>query len=137
MERRALDFKGPKSLDAWIEVYRRRVTEDRDVCFLPDEEFVFFPEFGFFTFVFDLPGRCVIIPKMCGDGRFLRRKVFELVKAVEYLGFRFIRCFSRRPPEVYLRVLGGRLDYVEDRGGAPLYHYVVSLDDTKEAGLCD
>ncbi len=131
--RRSDDFKGPKTLDEWIEVYRRRVVCDRDVGFLPDEEFVFFPEFGFFTFVFDFSERCVIICKMCGNGKFLRRKAFELVKAVSHLGFRFVRCFSRRRPEVFLRFSDGRLDYVEDRGGAPLYHYVVSLDDSREA----
>lgn len=133
--RRAGDMKGPKSMVDWAMVYVRRVRDDENFSILPNEEIVFYPEHGFFTYVLDLEKRCLIIPKMCGHGRFLRHEIYRMVQALGHLGFNHIRCFSRRPPEIYLRVLGGRLDKMEIRGGRPLYHYIVTVDDTKDGDV--
>lgn len=133
------DFKGPKTFDEWVEVYERRAGDD--VHFIVDEfEQIFFnPDLGFFTYWIDIKKKRIVIPKMCGDGNILRRIVFEMIEKLEPEGFREILCCSRRRPEVYLRVLGGRFDHVEETVNLntgkkePLYFYVVSLDDSKEA----
>lgn len=141
IDRRSGDFKGPKSLSAWIDVYERRAGDD--VHFrLEDGEHVYYNEnYGFFTWFVceDHPG-LISIPKMCGDGRFLRRLVWRFVKES---GMRGVYLCSRRRPEVYCRVLGGRLDHVDHTVNLntgrrePLYFYVVTLDDTKEGESLD
>ncbi len=138
MERRAGDLKGPKSLEAWIEVFKRRAGDDEPFALKDNEYLYYHPEHGFFTwFVCERPGR-ISIPKMCGNGRVLRRMIYEFVKASAHLGVREVLCCSRRPPEVYMkRVLGGRLDRVEftknlNTGRVePMYFYVITVDDFK------
>ena len=126
------DLKGPKTLDEWVEVYKRRVMEDNNFPMEPDEKLVWWPERGFFGYILDLQGKSVIITKICGDGRYMFHKIWEMAKALKQFGFKDFKYFSRRPPGAWLRILGGRLDKVEVRGGKPLYHFVVTLEDTKE-----
>lgn len=138
IDRRLDDFKGPKTLEEWIDVYERRAGDDVHFQLEPHEEIVWWTEHGFFTFWPDLEKRRLDVPKMCGDGRFLRRKVWEAVKALEHLGFRSVYLCSRHRPEVYLRVIGGRFDKMKKTVNLntgrlePLYFYEVTLDDTKE-----
>ena len=88
MERRAGDLKGPKSLEAWIEVFKRRAGDDEPFALKDNEHLYYHPEHGFFTWlVCERPGR-ISIPKMCGNGRVLRRMVYEFVRAAEHLGIR-------------------------------------------------
>ncbi|MEG1798920.1 MAG: hypothetical protein RR214_01940 [Synergistaceae bacterium] len=143
VERRHGDFSGAKTLDEWIDVYERRAGDDVHFVLAPDEQVFFNPEYGFFTYVISHEKKRLVIPKMCGKGRFLRHVIFDMVRAIEHLGFRKIFCCSRRRPEVYLRVLGGRFDHEEETVNIntgkkePLYFYVVSLDDTKEVEAVD
>ena len=140
MERRPGDLSGPKSLEAWIEVFKRRAGDDEPFALKEDEHLYYHPEHGFFTWFVceNHPGR-ISIPKMCGDGRVLRRMVYELVRSAEHLGIREVMCCSRRRPKLYMtRVLGGRLDRVEQTVNLgtgkpePMYFYVVTVDDFKE-----
>jgi len=133
------DFKGPKPFEEWVDVYERRAGDDVHFQLDPREQIFFNPEYGFFTYWVDHWKKRLVIPKMCGEGKILRRIVYEMVKEIEPLGFREIFCCSRRRPEVYLRVLGGKFDHeevsVNIRTGKeePMYYYIVSLDDVKEA----
>lgn len=140
MTRRPGDMSGAKTLAEWIEVYERRAGDDVRFRLEEGEHVYYHPEHGFFTWrLCENHGGRISIPKMCGNGRVLRRMVYEFVKASRHLGVREIMCCSRRRPELYRdRVLGGRLDSVEytkniNSGRVePLYFYVVSLDDYRE-----
>lgn len=133
------DFSGPKSFEEWVEVYERRAGDDVHFVITPGEQIFYNPDKGFFSYWIDHENKRLLIPKMCGDGKFLRQVVFQMVRELEPLGFRKIMCCSRRRPEVYLRVLGGEFDHMEERFNIntgkkePLYYYTVTLDDTKEA----
>ena len=139
VERRTDDFKGPKSLEEWIDVYERRAGDDVHFRLDDGEHIYYHPDHGFFTWLVceNHPGR-ISIPKMCGNGKILRRMVYELVKECTHLGIREVMCCSRHRPEVYMkRVLGGRFDRVTytvnlNTGKLePLYFYVISVDDYK------
>ena len=110
---------------------------------MPDEQIFYNSEYGFFTYWVDYKKKRLVIPKMVGNGKFLRHVIFDMVRELEPLGFREILCCSRRRPEVYLRVLGGKLDHIETSVNLntgkeePMYFYIVSLDDTKEASKDD
>ena len=136
-DRRPGDMTGPKSLEEWIDVYERRAGDDVHFTLEDGEHIYYHPEHGFFTWKLceDHEGR-ISVPKMCGNGRILRRMVYEFVKELEPLGIREIMCCSRRRPELYRdRVLGGRFDRVEytknlNSGEVePLYFYIVTVDD--------
>lgn len=139
MSGRCNDFTGPKTFEEWVEVYNRRAGDDVHFQLVEGEQVFYNPEHGFFTWWVDHKKKRLVIPKMAGDGKFLRHVIFKMVKELEPLGFREILCCSRRRPEVYLRVLGGRFESMEETVNLntgrkePLYYYVVSLDDTKEA----
>lgn len=140
-ERRPGDLKGPKSLAEWIEVYERRAGDDVRFRMQEDEHLYYHPEHGFFTWFLcqeEANAGLISIPKMCGNGKLLRRIVYEMVKGAAELGIRGVLCCSRRRPELYSkRVLGGKLHHVEytknlNTGAVePMYFYVVSLEDYK------
>lgn len=135
MRKKKDDFKGPKSLEAWIEVYERRAGDDVHFQLEDGEHVYYHPEYGFFTWYLCVnhPAR-VSIPKMCGDGKFLRRLVCEFIRRAPDI--KELMFCSRRTPEVYCnRVLRGcRLDHTEQTvnlntgRSEPLYFFVVTLD---------
>ena len=143
MAGKCTDFTGAKTFEEWVDVYERRAGDDVHFQLVEGGQIFYNPEHGFFTWWVDHKKKRLVIPKMVGNGRFLRHVIFKMVKELEPLGFREILCCSRRRPEVYLRVLGGRFDHVEETVNIntgkkePLYYYVVSLDDTKEAQKSD
>ncbi|MPN40330.1 hypothetical protein SDC9_187866 [bioreactor metagenome] len=104
----------------------------------PGERIYYRPDKGFFTFIPLYERGLISIPKMCGDGKFLRHLVWELVRKMEPHGFRGAFLCSRHRPEVYCRVIGGKLDHVEHTVNLntgkeePLYFYEVDLNDTRE-----
>jgi hypothetical protein len=139
------DFKGPKTLEQWIDVYERRAGDDVHYQLEDGEHLYFSPEHGFFTWRIceNHPG-WISIPKMCGDGKFLRHVVWDFVKHLERFGINSVLLCSRHRPEVYCRIIGGRWDHTDytvnlNTGRRePLYFYVVTLDDTKEGDAkCD
>ena len=123
---------GPHSLDEWIDIYVKRSGPDTVFTIQDGEQVVWWPEYGFLSYKIDIPDRCVIVLKMAGDGKYLRHKVFEMVAALEHLGFKSARFFSRREPEAYLRFFGGRLVKTDEKGGLPMYHYEITLDDVRK-----
>lgn len=80
MERRPGDLSGPKSLEAWIEVYERRCGHGCKFSPQPDELVYFHPEHGFFTYLIDYCQRALVMPVMCGDGAFLRAVCWEMAR---------------------------------------------------------
>lgn len=138
--RRPGDFKGPKTLEEWIDVYERRAGDDTRFVLEDGEHIYYNPDKGFFTWrVSENNPRRLTVPKMCGDGRFLRHIVYELLKGCAGLGISEVLCCSRRRPELYMkRVLGGRFDCVKytknlNTGKTePLYFYVITAEDFKE-----
>lgn len=138
VERKIGDMRGPKSFDEWVDVYERRAGDDVHFELSQGEEIFYNPDKGFFTYVVNFETGRLVVPKMCGDGKFLRRVVFEMVKDLTPYGIEEMYCCSRHRPEVYLRVLGGRFDHVEHTVNLntgklePLYFYVVKVEDSKE-----
>lgn len=128
------DFKGEKTLDEWIAIFRKRLGADEPFVMHEREHVVYFPKDGFFTWTTsDTPG-FINIHKMCGNGRRLRRIIYDFVIEAKLKGV----CFStRRIPGVYERVLGVRLQKVTDvfnpetNRVEPFYSYTALPDDFK------
>lgn len=144
IERHLDDFKGPKTLEEWIDVYERRAGDDVHFQLTDGEEIYYHPDHGFFSCFLCYDKHLISIPKMCGDGKFLRHIVWDMVRQMEPYGFRGVLLCSRHRPKVYCKVIGGKLDHIEytvnlnTERREPLYFYVVTLDDTKEGdGECD
>lgn len=133
-------MKGPKTLDEWIEVYEDRGGDDTEFLMSEGETLVWSPEKGFFTWCLDAERKMIVIPKMVGDGRHWRNKLFNMMSLIRHTGVDRVLACSRRPPKVYQRVLGGELYKVEykynflTKKSDALWFYIISFSDTKEDG---
>ncbi|GHV45847.1 hypothetical protein FACS1894204_06130 [Synergistales bacterium] len=110
MVRRAMT--GPKTLEEWVEVYEER-DSDTEYVLSSGERVVYDALHGFFTYAFDPREKLILIPKMCGDGKFWRPKILKMVLATRHLGVRGAYCCTKRNPVAYMRVLGGTLRKME------------------------
>ncbi|NCA74464.1 MAG: hypothetical protein EOM93_06455 [Gammaproteobacteria bacterium] len=127
------------SLEEWISEYKRTVGEWE----VSDSEILWFrPEYGFFTWIVDYEGKRILIPKMIGDGRYMRKLIYDMT--VEASGYGVDRvCFctrSLRHARAYGRILGGKTR--EEMAFSPvsgkderLYRIEVSLSETKMKGV--
>lgn len=140
---RKTNMKGPKTLDEWIEVYEDRGGDDTEFLMSEGETLVWSPEKGFFTWCLDAERKMIVIPKMVGDGRHWRNKLFNMMSLIRHTGVDRVLACSRRPPKVYQRVLGGELYKVEykynflTKKSDALWFYIISFSDTKEDGNRD
>ena len=134
MTRRPGDMSGAKTLAEWIEVYERRAGDDVRFRLEEGEHVYYHPEHGFFTWRLCENHPWISIPKMCGDGRFLRELVCDLLEAAKAYGVEAALCCSRRRPAVWLKVHGGCLHHVEytrnlNSGNIePLYFYLMKSE---------
>lgn len=115
--------KGPLPFGAWVNIYEAR---DESRFELDDrEELAFDRRHGFFTWIFDFEKRYLLIPKMCGDGRYWRPHIFAMVKALRKShGCIGAYCVTKRDPRVYMRVLGGEL-VKQERESEKTYSYIL------------
>ena len=124
MKRRPV--KGPLSFGSWVAVYEER---DKSKFELNEGEELFFDrERGFFTWKYDVENGWILIPKMCGDGKYFRRKVFAMVETLRLAGLPCVGayCVTKRRLEVYMRVLGGELVRQEvDENTGIIYSYIL------------
>lgn len=124
MKRRPV--KGPLSFGSWVAVYEER---DKSRFELADgEELAFDRQHGFFTWKYDFDEHWLLIPKMCGDGRYWRPRIFAMVEALRANGVPCVGayCVTKRRPEVYMRVLGGELVKQEvDENTGIVYSYIL------------
>ena len=124
--------KGPMSFGSWALVYEER---DKSKFELSEgEELYFDRERGFFTWMYDFEKGWLLIPKMCGDGRYFRRKVFAMVDRLRASGVPCVGayCVTKRRPEVYMRVLGGELvkQEVDEQTGVVYSYILVTPENT-------
>lgn len=126
---------GPRPFGAWVKLYEER---DKSRFELTDvEELVFDRDHGFFTFAWDFEHKYLLIPKMCGDGKYWREKIYAMVvKLRTEMGCVGAYLCTKRKPEVYMRVLGGELvrqDYDEIKD--VIYSYIlVTPENTNVKG---
>jgi hypothetical protein len=131
-------MKGPKTCEEWVEVYEER-DSDTEYILSPGERIVFDPMYGFFTYCFDAPSGTILVPKMCGDGKYWRKQIYRLAKATRHLGINRLLCCTKRNPFVYMRVLGGKLHKMEHTYNfvngkeTTLWYILISFDDTRVA----
>ena len=93
------------------------------------------PEHGFFTYIFDPEERVLLIPKICGDGKFWRKLIHGMVAATRCLGVRGVYCCTKRNPRAFTRLFGGRVVKTETReNGAVLSYIFITLEDSREKG---
>jgi hypothetical protein len=129
-------MNGPKTFDEWVEVYEER--GDCEYVLSPRERRVWDPMHGFFTYLFDAASGEILIPKMCGDGRYWRKEIYKLARATRHLGVKGVTCCTKRNPFAYMRVLGGTLRKMEHTydfttgKGRTLWFIFISWKDTKE-----
>ena len=129
--RKKLSMKGPYTFEEWVRIYEER--DDSKYVLEPGEQVCWDPEHGFFTFWYDARNKLLCIPKMCGNGRFWRKKIFEMAQAAGKKCVDGVYCCTKRDPKVYMRVLGGKLVKQEPaEKGRTISYILISWDDTKE-----
>ncbi len=79
---------------------------DTEYVLTPGERVVWHPMHGFFTYTYDAASGEVLIPKMCGDGKYWRKLIYALVLATDARG---VYCCTKRNPRAFMRVFGGTL----------------------------
>ncbi len=127
--------KGPKTLEEWIAVYEERCGGEGRFVLAPDEKVVWDKDNGFFTWCLDAERKMIVIPKMAGNGRHWRKKIFEMMDTIRGTGVNRILTCSRRNPKVYQRVHGGKLYKMEHKHNfvtgesSTLWWYIVTWDD--------
>lgn len=100
--------KGARPFGAWVRLYEERDGSRFDLT--DGEELVFERDKGFFTFAWEPEKKYLLIPKMCGDGRYWRPQILAMVQFLrKELGCVGAYLTTKRKPEVYMRVLGGEL----------------------------
>jgi hypothetical protein len=100
---------GPKTFDEWVEVYKER-DSDTEYVLSPGERPYYDPMYGFFTLAYDAASNEILIPKMCGNGKYWRKVILRLVKVT---GAKGVYCCTKRNPRAYMRILGGELVKME------------------------
>jgi hypothetical protein len=128
---------GPKTFEQWVEAYEER--GDCEFVLSQGEKVCWHPEHGFFTCLFDAASGEILIPKMCGDGKYWRPLIYGLaVKGREKRGVKGVLCCTKRNPAAFTRLMGGtlrRMEYSYDFAtgkGRALWFIFISWDDTKE-----
>jgi hypothetical protein len=130
-------MKGPKTFGEWVRVYEGR-DSDTDYVVDPDERIRWHPMHGFFTYWYDARNKQLVIPKMCGNGKFWRKVIHDMVLAAGPGVCRGVYCCFKRNPIAYSRVLGGRVTGVERsydfkrKKGSTLWYIFITPKDTKE-----
>ncbi len=130
-------MRGPKTFAEWVQIYEER-DSDTEYVLSPSEKIVFDPMHGFFTYAFDAASRTILIPKMCGDGKHWRALIHKMVLAGQGIGIKGVLCCTKRNPQAYMRILGGKLTKLEvtyDFTSSKqhfLWFIFISLKDTKE-----
>lgn len=128
---------GPKRFEEWVKIYEER-DSDTEYVLSPGEKIVFDPMHGFFTYCFDAESREILIPKMCGDGKHWRKLIHKMVRDTQGLGVRGVLCCTKRNPQAYMRILGGKLRKMEHTydfqtgKNTTLWFIFITLKDTKE-----
>ena len=120
----------PLPFGAWVRIYEER---DESRFELDErEELAFDRQHGFFTWMFDFDTRYLLIPKMCGDGRYWRPHIFAMVKKLrESHGCVGAYCVTKRDPRVYMRVLGGELVKQECEDSETYSYILVTPENTR------
>ncbi len=127
-------MRGPKTFAEWVEAYVER-DSDTEYVLTPGERVIFDPMHGFFTYSFDAASNEILVPKMCGDGKYWRPLIYALVLAS---GARGVYCCTKRNPRTYQRILGGELvkmthEYDFRTGKeTTLWYIFITPKDTKE-----
>ena len=128
---------GPKTFEEWVRVYEER-DSDTEYVLSPGEKVVFDPMHGFFTYAFDAASKTILIPKMCGDGKYWRAIIHKMVLAGQGIGIKGVLCCTKRNPQAYMRILGGKLKKMEHTydfttgKSTTLWFIYITLNDTKE-----
>lgn len=125
----------PLPLSSWVKKYEEYVGK---FILDPEEQLWWRPDKGFFTWVIDWNKKRVLVPKMIGDGRHMRKIIYDIMVEARRYGINTLVCCTRekRMANIYLKLLGGK--ETEEKifspvtgENDPLYQIVVTLDDTK------
>ena len=60
----------PRTFDEWVETYEER--DDIKFALSPGEKIYWHRYHGFFTILYDEASGTLLVPKMCGDGKYWR-----------------------------------------------------------------
>jgi hypothetical protein len=102
---------GPKTFEEWVEAY-----EERDVKYVPvpGERVAWHSMHGFFTYRFDAKDKELQVLKMCGNGKYWRPVIYELlIKGRDKCGLKGAYCCTGRNIRAFLRTFGGTLRRME------------------------
>ena len=128
-------MKGPKAFEVLVKIYEER--DDSKYELSEGERVVYDPMHGFFSYILDLPSMEILVPKMCGDGKFWSDKIRELAYATRHLGVKGVLFCTKRNSYVYMRIVGGKLRSVEHtfnfetNKARSIWFIFVSFDDHK------
>ena len=113
-----------KPFGEWVKYY-----EDKDhskFMLHENEELCYERDRGFFTWDYNVFQHLLIIPKMCGDGKYFRPKIRRMGLRARQIdsNFKGILFCTKRNPKVYMRIVGGRL-YKQEKEDGKTYSYIL------------
>lgn len=124
-------MKGPKPFGEWVSIYCGK--DGSDFILDEREELFFDREHGFFTWMIDPDKKHLLIPKMCGDGRYWRPIIYGMLLWFRdsFGGFESVRFCTKRNPAAYIRLIGGSLCKQEAHGNKTISWIEVTPENTK------
>jgi hypothetical protein len=127
---------GPKTFEEWKEAYEERGNK---YILAPGEREKYHPLHGFFTYWYDAESKEIVIPKMCGDGKYWRPLIYKLALAGRRaFGAKGVYCCTEHNPLTWLRIHGGTLRKMEHTydfttgKSSTLWFIFITPEDTKE-----
>ncbi len=115
----------PRPFGWWWAKYLRIALHPDDCSFGEMEELFFDPCRGFMCWTITRGMRGLYVTKVCGDGRYWRRRAYEMFAwAKERYGVKYLICCTRRNPDAFCRMFGGELWKTTDEDTErPLYWF--------------
>ena len=130
--------KAPRTFEEWVEAYEER--DGSKFALSPGEKIYWHRDHGFFTILYDAGSGTLLVPKMCGDGKYWRPLIYEIAKkgATEGHCLKSLYLCTKRNPAAYMRVIGGTLSKMEYKydfvtgKGRTIWYISINWENTKE-----
>ena len=130
------------SLEEWAALYEKKTGS----VFRYDpaaERLEFDPDHGFMTWGIDQYHRAFVVGKVVGNGKHWRALIYKMALAGRGIWIKGVLCCTKRNPQAYMRILGGKLKKMEHTydfttgKSTTLWFIYITLGDTKERGDTD
>lgn len=111
----------PRPFGWWLSQYGKSVGSS-DCRFGNREELFYDPLLGFMCWELTPDLKGLYITKVCGDGGHWRDVAWDMFRrGKKNYGLKYMKCCTRHNPAAFMRMFGGSIERVEERGGGQLY----------------